>query len=222
MNAGELQQWLGTHGQPIVVDGDPGPQTREAIKAAFVNTYAAAVTDADIAALAVRLGCTTKQLRAMSIVESGGSAFDKQGRPKILFERHLFYRMTSGKYGISAWSNPSGGGYSEDSWEKLARAACQDASAAFGAVSWGKFQVLGRHWSALGYPSPIDMAYATVTSEAAHYEMLARYIEVNNLKPALAKLSTNANDNRALAAGYNGPAYEKFLYHVKLAKAMAA
>lgn len=221
MNAIELQQWLGAHGQPVAVDGNPGAQTRAAIKAAFVNDCAAAVTDTDIAVLAARLGCTVKQLKAMSIVESGGSAFDKTGRPKILFERHLFHRMTNGRYGLSAWSNPKGGGYSEDSWEKLARAACQDADAAFGAVSWGKFQVLGRHWSSLGYPSPIDMAYATVTSEAAHYEMLARYIEVNRLKPALAKLSTSANDNRALAAGYNGPAYEKFLYHVKLAKAMA-
>ncbi len=220
MTATELQQWLGAHGQPVVVDGACGPKTRAAIIAAFTTNCAPVVTDADIAALAKRLGCTTKQLCAMSIVESGGSAFDKRGRPKILFERHLFHRLTKGP--LSAWCNPKGGGYNEDSWEKLTQAACQNADAAFSSVSWGKFQVLGMHWEGLGYPSPVDMAYSTVTGEAAHYDMLARYIERNNLKGALAKLSTNPADNVPLAKGYNGPAFKKFAYDDKLARAMAA
>jgi len=217
----ELQQWLGAHGQPLMVDGKCGPKTREAIKAAFVNTCAGAVTDDEIAMLAKRLGCTPKQLRAMAKVESGGAGFDKQGRPKILFERHLFYRYTGGRFGLSPFSQPKGGGYAEDSWDKLTRAACLDAGSAFAAVSWGKFQVLGYHWDVLKYPSAIDMAYSTVTGEGAHYEMLARYIEKNNLKGALAKLSTNPADNVALAKGYNGPAFKKFAYDDKLAKAMA-
>lgn len=221
MNATELQQWLTAHGQALLVDGLCGPLTRQAIVAAFTNTCAEAVTDSDIATLASRLGCSAKQLRAMAKVESGGSAFDKQGRPKILFERHLFYRHAATSHPPSAWNNPQPGGYNEDSWDKLTRAACQDVDAAFGAVSWGKFQVLGLHWRGLGYPSPIEMAYSTVTSEAAHYEMLARYIERFNLKAALANLSTNPDDNRALAKGYNGPAYARFKYHTKLAEAMA-
>jgi hypothetical protein len=221
MNATELQQWLGAHGQPVVVDGICGPKTRAAIIAAFTNPCAPAVTDADIATLATRLGCTVKQLKAMAKVESGGSGFDKQGRPKILFERHLFYRHAGTTQQPSPWYNPKAGGYNEDSWEKLTQAACRDVDAAFGSTSWGKFQVLGLHWQGLKYPSPIEMAYSTVTGEAAHYEMLARYIERNNLKGALAKLSTNPDDNRTLAKGYNGPLYEKLAYHTKLAAAMA-
>lgn len=221
MTPTELQQWLGAHGQPVAVDGKPGPITRAAIIAAFTNTCAEAVTDADIAALANRLGCTAKQLKAMASVESGGNAFDNQGRPKILFERHLFHRFTGGRYGLTNFSNPKGGGYSESSWDKLTRAACLDADAAFSAVSWGRFQVLGMHWQSLNYPSPIDMAYSTVTSEAGHLDMLGRYIDRNGLRAKLAALSTNPDDNRALARAYNGVRYEDFNYHVKLANAMA-
>lgn len=220
MTPTELQQWLGAHGQPVAVDGKPGPITRAAIIAAFTNTCADAVTDANIAAIATRLGCTIKQLRAVATVESGGGAFDNKGRPKILFEHHLFHRLTDGKFSVCSFSNPKGGGYSEDSWQKLTEAACKDASAAFASASWGKFQVLGAHWKALGYPSSIDMAFSTVTSEAAHYDMLARFIEHNGLKPALSKLSTNPEDNRAFARSYNGPAYTNFSYHEKLARAM--
>jgi hypothetical protein len=220
MNATELQQWLNAHGATLVADGQCGPLTREAIRTVFANDCAPAIDDAGIEVIAASLGCSAKQVRAVASVESSGSGYDKAGRPKILFERHKFHQLTDGKYGLSVYSNPQAGGYAFDSWEKLTLAACKDADAAFMATSWGKFQVLGMHWAALGYPSPIDMAYSTVTSEAAHYDMLARYVEHNHLKPALQALSTNPETCRAFAAAYNGAAYRKFNYHVKLAEAM--
>lgn len=221
MTATELQQWLNAHGQTVAVDGVCGPKTRAAIVAAFTNPCAAAVTDDEIATLAKRLGCTTKQLRAVAKVESGGAAYDKQGRPKILFERHLFHRYTGGRFGLSNFNQPKGGGYAEDSWDKLTRAACLDPLSAFASVSWGKFQVLGVHWDVLDYPSSLELAYSTVISEAAHYELLARFIEKNGLKNALCALSTHPADNVAFASRYNGPAFRRFEYDVKLAKAMA-
>ncbi len=220
MNGTELQQWLGAHGQPVDVDGKPGANTRTAIKAAFVNTRAPAVTSDDIEALAKRLGCTTKQIRAVAIVESGGAGYDDEGRPKLLFERHLFHRLTGGRYSIAGFSNVKGGGYADCSWEKLSLAACRDPDAAFSSVSWGKFQVLGLHWKALGYSSPIDMAYSTVTGEAAHYDMLARFIEANRLNDELSSLSLRPADCRPFARAYNGPEFEKFAYDDKLARAM--
>jgi hypothetical protein len=224
----ELQQWLGAHGQPVVQDGVCGPKTRAAIIAAFTNPCAAAVTDADIDALSARLGCTPKQLKAVAQVESGGSAYDRDGRPKILFERHLFHRFTRGHYTPAIFSNPNGGGYNTDSWEKLTLAACKDVDAAFAATSWGTFQVLGAHAEGkymnfldLGYASALDLAYSTVTGEAAHYELLARYVDQAGLKKALQRLSANPEDNRAFAKGFNGPTYYRFDYHNKLAGAMA-
>lgn len=221
MTVADLQHWLNAHGQTVATDGIAGPKTRAAIVAAFTNDCAPAVTDTDIAVLASRLGCSAKQIKTVARVESGGSAFDDMGRPKILFERHLFHRLTNGQHSVRPFSNPKGGGYNEPSWDKLTLAAGFDPDAAFASASWGKFQVLGTHWKALKYPSALELAYSTVTSEAAHYELLARYIEANGLKPALAKLSTNPRDNEAFAKGYNGPAFKKFAYDQKLAVAMS-
>jgi hypothetical protein len=220
MTGEELQEWLNTHGQQVVVDGDVGFNTRAAIIAAFTNVCAEAITEEQIAKLAWRLGCSVKQMKAVAKVESGGAGFDRAGRPKILFERHKFYQLTAGRHPLSSFNHPTGGGYNEDSWDKLTRAAGKDAEAAFAAASWGKFQVLGLHWKALGYPSALEMAYSTVTGEAAHYEMLARYIEHFDMKKAIAGLSTDPQDNELFARLYNGPQFKKFRYAEKLAEAM--
>ncbi|PNU02098.1 hypothetical protein A8V01_26875 [Novosphingobium guangzhouense] len=180
-----------------------------------------AVTQADIAAFASRLGCTVNQIAAVATVESSGGGFDKFGRPKILFERHLFHRQTGGKWSPSAYSDATAGGYAVDSWDKLGMACGKDPDAAFGSCSWGKFQVLGLHWSKLGYASPYALALSTVKGEAAHYELLARYIEKNGLTDALRALSRDPDDCRAFARAYNGPGYETYKYHTKLAAAMA-
>jgi hypothetical protein len=222
MTLADLQQWLCDHGHSVLVDGEGGPETREVIDAAFTNPDAPGVSPDDIIALATRLGCTAKQLTAVATVESGRSAFDSEGRPKMLFERHKFNRFTTGRFPMSAWNNPMAGGYGEDSWNKLSHAACQDVDAAFSAASWGRFQVLGQYWQGLGYESPLALAYSTVSGEVAHYELLARYIERFNLKSALAVLSIDPDHNRPFAAAYNGPAFEKFAYHAKLAEAMAS
>lgn len=216
----DLQRWLNDHGASLVVDGKCGPATRAAIGQVFTSHNPPPITDSDIAATALRLGCSPKQVRAVSIVESGGKTYDANGRPKMLFERHLFHRLTDGRYSTTDYSNATGGGYSMDSWAKLEAAACKDADAAFASASWGRFQVLGTHWRALEYISPIEMAYTTVTSEAASLTMLARYVKANGLAQALRSLSANPETCRAFARGYNGPGYEKFAYHTKLARAM--
>ena len=221
MTPTDFQSWLNTKGANLVVDGQLGPASRAAIEKVFSNTCADGTDDTDMAKFAQRLGCTVKQLKAVSIVESGGSGYDNKGRPKILFERHLFHRFTNGKYSVTGCSNPTGGGYKEDSWSKLDQACAFSPFKAFEAVSWGKFQVLGMWWDELGYASPIEMAYSCVASEDAHYEMLIRYIEDNHMQDEVRALSADASTNRAFAKGYNGPAYTKFNYHVKLAKAMS-
>jgi hypothetical protein len=68
------------------------------------------------------------------------------------------------------------------------------------------------------YASPFAMAFACVASEAAHLDMLARYIEHFRLKPALAALTSNP---RAFAAAY-WPGYRVNRYDEKLAARMAA
>lgn len=215
MDVRQLQATLG-----VKADGVFGPISREALRSRFTNINAPAITAAEMARVATRLGCTVKQLRAVSIVESSGGGFDKDGRPEILFERHLFHRQTLGKWSPASFSQASGGGYAESSWDKLGLGCAKNPDAAFGSCSWGKFQVLGLHWSKLRYASPYALAFSTVASEAAHYELLARYIEAFGLTDELRALSRDPDDCRTFAKGYNGPAYAVGGYHQKLARAM--
>lgn len=220
MTQAEYQAWLNEHGASLVVDGIHGPRTRSAMLALFSNMSAPAVTENDIHEIADRLHCSVKQVKAVARVESGGSAFDRNGRPKILFERHYFHRLTEGRWSVAPFSNPKSGGYSEDSWQKLADACARDPWAAFQSASWGRFQVMGAHWSKLGYLSPLSMAWQMRQDEYGHYEALARYVEHFGLLDELRALSSDPDDCRGFAKGYNGPGYERFSYHTKLAEAM--
>lgn len=215
MEIRELQTVIGTP-----ADGQWGPASRTALLAAFTNAKAPAATDDDIGACAVKLGCTVKQVRAVAKVESAGAGFDNVGRPKILFERHIFHRLTGGKWSVSDFSNAVSGGYSQDSWAKLGAACGKDPDAAFASASWGKFQVLGTHWSKLSYESPYALAHSCVESEAAHYELLARFVLTFGLGGAMKRLSTDPETCRDFASGYNGPGYRANNYHVKLAEAL--
>lgn len=215
-----FQRWLGAHSQPVAVDGVIGPKSRAAILPAFTNLNASAVTTDLENEIALRLGVSLKQLRAVARVESSSTGYDRLGRPKILFERHLFHRLTGGAHSPSMFSDPASGGYSIDSWGKLLRAVSADVEAAFSSCSWGKFQVLGLHWRDLKYGSVLEMAYATVIGEAAHYDMLARFIEKNGLQDEMRALSSDPETCRGFARAYNGPAYARLGYHTKLARAM--
>lgn len=221
-----LQTWLNTKGAGLTVDGNGGPATREAFYNAFGNKNAPAVTDTELSAFAGRIGGDLKRLRAVAQVESSGGGFLDSGHPKILWERHHFWKRL--QLNLPLISNPKPGGYTldadgdgrNDSWEKLCEAAMYAPGWAIESCSWGKFQIMGWWWKDLGYPSAIDFAWSMRESEAGHYEGLVRYIQHNRLAGAFKALSTDPETCRAFASGYNGSGYRRFSYHEKLAKAM--
>ncbi len=226
MNVAQLQQWLNARGANLVVDGKAGPKTRAAIFTAFTNLKAEAITSPQEITFAARLGGTVKQLRAVAKVESSGGGWNDGGQPKALFERHYAWRRL--RVIIPLLSNPAPGGYTidadkdglNDSWEKVADLAMRNPLAAFESASFGKFQIMGAWAAKLGYANAIEFAHSMVDSERGHYEALVRYIEKFDLKPAFQALSTDPDACRAFAKGYNGPAYEKGGYHLKLFGAM--
>src|SRR5688572_24484818 len=112
MTLRDLQEWLNAHGASLVVDGRGGPATRSAILNVFVNPKAPAVTPADIARVAARLGGTPRQVAAVAKVESAGGGWDTAGRLKCLHERHYFWRRL--QVIIPGLSNPTPGGYTND------------------------------------------------------------------------------------------------------------
>ena len=225
-----LQEWLNSKGANLKVDGVGGSMTRAAFITLFANKDAKAITQAELDQIAKDLGDTSaKRIQAVAKVESAGSGWFDSGLPKILYERHKFYKHTKGRFGTTYFSNRLPGGYTmdadhngiNDSWEKLATAVCLDPKAALMSVSIGKFQVMGEYYAFCGYEHPIEMLWAARNSEYAHYTMLRDFIlKVANIKPQFLRLSTNPTDNIPFVSRYNGPAYAKNNYHVKIAQAM--
>lgn len=244
MNVADMQIWLNNkiklnnlNLKPLVVDSVGGPATRNAVYQVFKCTNAKAVTEAELLEFAKQLGDTnTKRIKAVGKVETNGSAWDKDGMPKILYERHYFYKYVKKIIYLPGYTdhflaNPTWGGYTmdfnknniNDSFEKLAFAACIDPIGAFSSISISSFQVMGIYYKELGYNNPLDMLYDVSRDEAVHYKLLVGYIlKVANIKSAFLKISTNSETNRAFCKAYNGPNYASIApgYHVKLAKAM--
>ncbi len=218
-----LQLWLNVRGAGLDVDGKGGPATRSAIIETFRNIAAPAISPMGKANIAARLGVSVRQLETVARVESAGGGWDNSGLLKCLWERHYLWRRI--KLAVPLLSNPSPGGYTtdangdgiNDSWEKLA-----DASLRFGfgvaaeCASFGKFQVMGAHWKALGYPSVEDMVWGLSRSEEAHYELLARFVEENGLLPAMRSINGTPANCLAFARGYNGKGQKG--YDVRLAE----
>lgn len=210
MKLAEFQSWLNAHGANIAVDGKGGPKTRAAIFSVFTNLNSTPIQPQDIVHFAARLGGTTKQVKAVAKVEGGGSAYNRQGQPLALFERHYVWRRL--KVIIPFLSNPSAGGYTidadndglNDSWEKIADMAMRNPIVAFESASFGRFQIMGAWATKLGYANAIEFAYSMVNSERAHYEAFVRYIEVFGGKKKFQAISTDFRTNTPFAEFYNG------------------
>ena len=178
------------------------------------------LSDAGILHAARRLGCELAAIRAVIEVESGGAGFLSDGRPKILFEAHIFSRETGGKYDRShptlsskVWNRAFyKGGTAE--YARLYQALQLDAEAALKACSWGMFQVMGFNWRACGERSLHGFILAMHHNEDAHLALFTGFIESEGLAPAL-----RSRDWPAFARKYNGPSYAQNHYHTRLEEA---
>lgn len=226
LEAMQDQTWLNSHGANLKVDGIAGPKTRAAFIETFRNLSAPAATDDEILAFSQRLGGTLAQMKAVAAVEAPRGGWDRTGLLTCLYERHYLWRRIALK--VPFLSDPAPGGYTvdidddgiNDSWEKLADAACRfGAAKAFECASFGKFQIMGAWWQKLGYKSALDFVWQLSRSEAAHYEALCRYIERFGLKVAFRAISSDPVMCRPFAKGYNGSGYAKYSYDSKIAAA---
>lgn len=178
------------------------------------------LSDRDYQRAANILGVNVAAIKTITRVESSGSGFLPSGRPTILFERHLFYDFTGGKYAnthpdICAYSP---GGYSggEAEWNRLEKAAKLDRVAAYRSASWGLFQILGDNFRACGFNNVDDYVAAMKRSEGEQLNAFVNFVISNQLVQYI------VNRNWAkFAEKYNGPNYQINQYDVKLAAAYA-
>jgi hypothetical protein len=207
----------------LVVDGIAGPKTYAAL--ATGQRDPKHLADADLVRAADTLGVPLACVRAVNEVESTGSGYLVDGRPKILFERHVFWRRLkargidpaplAAKYPNIVSQTPGGyqGGAAE--YTRLATAELIDPAAAYESASWGAFQVMGENWQRLGYSSVDDFVARMENSEAAQLDAFVRFVAADSGLVAALK----ARKWATFAKGYNGPNYAANLYDVKLARA---
>lgn len=186
-------------------------------------------TEADIAATLAALDLAAADwplLAGVLAVESAGFGFLADRRPKTLFERHVFSRLTARRFDDQSpdISSLQAGGYlggpAEHDRLDRARDLCRQAGLpeepAFESASWGLGQVMGFNHQAVGFPSAATMIAAFETGEAAQLAAMAAFIIGKDLDAAL-----RAEDWHRFARGYNGANYAAHNYHGKLADRVA-
>lgn len=188
-------------------------------------TNPARLQPGDFEKAARSLGVEVAALRAVAEVESRGDGFLVDGRPIILYERHIMYRLLNTAVGVSAAAvlcqrnadiiSPTPGGYKGGitEWERLADAIAINRECALQSASWGMFQLMGFHWQRLGFNSVQAFVNAMYAGEPQQLDAFCRFICTDN---ALHKALVS-RDWLTFARGYNGRAQKG--YDVKIAAA---
>lgn len=179
------------------------------------------ISAADVEAEAQKLGCDPPAIWAVCDVESSGSWFLHDGRPKILFEAHIFGRLTHHQYDRShpdisapAWNHALYGAGGAHQYDRLNEAFSLDKTAALESASWGLFQIMGFNYGQCGFASAEDFVVAMRTTERAHLDAFLGFCRGAGLVAFL-----KSHDWVRFALGYNGPGEAKNNYHNKLAQA---
>ena len=168
-----------------------------------------------------RIGAPAPAVWSVISVETKASGYLPDRRPQILYERHIFSRLTKHKSDQNhpSISQPTAGGYGAagaHQYDRLAEALALDEDAALMSASWGLGQVMGENFKAAGYGDVQSMVGAFVASEDNQFVGMAGFIVTNKLAAALATQKWTD-----FAKAYNGPGYAKNDYPGKLAKFFA-
>jgi len=159
------------------------------------------------------LGVLPVEVWTVLAVETRGCGFLSDRRPQILYERHIFHRLTGGRWDDGNISDPSSGGYvgGKGEYTRLAAAIALDRNAALQSASWGIGQVLGENFAMVGYSDVETMVSAMCDSEDNQLTAVANFITASQLAQAL-----SSHDWPTFARGYNGPTYAKNQYDQQL------
>ncbi|TSE10424.1 N-acetylmuramidase domain-containing protein [Aquimarina algiphila] len=224
----------------LVVDGIVGLKTWSKLievkkdLTAFNDKF---LSEQDAKDFAKQFGLELAMVKAVNEIESNGKGFLVCGRPRILFEGHIFWRQLD-KRGV----NPSqyvsertkdvlykkwtkihyrGGPSEYDRLEKAAGISDLSAfhEAAYSAASWGAFQIMGFHYSSLGYSSMDQFVSTMYEHEREHLKAFGKFIEITPFKGKKLIDWIKEKNWARFAEGYNGPGYKKNKYDVKLKNA---
>lgn len=219
----------------LKVDGIVGSKTwilmqeqsskiKKADTPAAINQF---LSEQDFIAFANKYNLEVAAIKAVHEVESNGRGF-LNGKIKILFEGHVFWKelqkrninpvpLQKGNEDILYKSyfspNPY---YKLNQYTRLNKALSINEEAAYSAASYGLFQVMGYHYSAMGFDTAKEFVDFLSKNEANQLEIFGRFLKANKLLQSLRDLNW-----AKFALGYNGSAYKTNKYDTKLAAAYA-
>lgn len=179
------------------------------------------ITENDYLNAAKELNCEVAAIKAVAQTESPRGAFqDFLGKkmPSILYERHIFRKLTGGKYSnnypVLSGDRGNYGKYNVQ-YKKLLEAMGLSEDAALQSCSWGKFQILGANYKNCGYTNVKDMIKDEFISEKIQLKHFVSFIKYDRqlLNAIQERKWTN------FAKGYNGPKYYENSYDTKMAQA---
>lgn len=168
-----------------------------------------------LVAAAALLDCQVEAIAAVAEVEAGHhGAFLPSGEPVILYEPHLFGRLTAHQFDGAmmpgctekwcvlsrrAWAPGTYGPVSMQH-RRLQAAAELNRDAALRACSWGLFQILGRNHLRAGHESLQSFVNAMYRSADDHLAAFVSFVRSSSLLLA----AIRSQDWDAFARGYNG------------------
>lgn len=181
----------------------------------------------DIYDAAKELNCDPMNIRALLAVETGGHGFDSFGRPIILFEPHVMWRVCTGDVATQKKLMAAGVAYpvwgtrpypagQDAQYQRIAQAAAiAGEELALRACSWGLGQQLGENFKLLGYTTCKAEVQDVMASERLQLFQMVRFLEKANAELALAQRMWYT-----VGRIYNGAGNAQ-AYAVKLANAYA-
>jgi hypothetical protein len=167
-----------------------------------------------LASVSGSLGVHAQEMWTVLTVETSGCGFLPDRRPQILYERHIFHRLTAGRFDDGDISDPRPGGYGPrgaQQYDRLARAMAKDRSSALQSASWGIGQIMGENYSLAGFQGVEAMVAAMSQSEDAQLTATGFFLNGAGLRHFL-----QTHDWTSFARGYNGPNYAMNRYDVRL------
>lgn len=181
------------------------------------------LTENDFAFAANELQTEVACVKSVCEVEAAGDGFQADGRPKMLFEAHIFGYFTGYKYNAqypqlstTTWelAKPY---YAMDQYQRFELAYQLDQEAACKSSSWGFFQIIG--FNAVNYKlfnTAQEYVVAMCTGAKSQLMSFIKFCEATGLDAKL-----RAKDWAGFAYGYNGCLFAQNSYDVKLAVAYA-
>ena len=194
------------------------------------------ITEEQFKTAAELIGCEIPCVKAVYEVEASGKAYLPDGRLKILFEGHRFWKqiVREGKNPAtfirdnpeydnvlySSWDKKKYIGGSGE-WDRMTKAleVCDKLQLshdlALKSSSYGAFQIMGENYKACGYNSVSEMVDKYKTGgEAEQLNSFIRFVKSQRLDKYLVQKNFSG-----FAAGFNGSAFRKNQYDVKLSQA---